>query len=335
MSLVVDQTLWIRLLIKLLAALLPCELLTIQFAVQGILARVSFSVPASPTQRHRRRHAEKGTGENHGSSVNILENLVVVVFHARFVHVRVLDLGRHDTRGVLQHRVTLELVLELPFAVEVAGLPHKGNLVQCLSQVGFGLVDLGLEVAQAPDAVLAEQVHEFVDEHVFLDAGSAGLFERLSACLDALDDQLVVRNVGKEGARRLTLSTLALSLMLMNGMCFLDGSSSPVAKMACSRSGIFSSSAACLFSSTKYSSFLTGTASNSFVMVPAMAVCLGIGRRAYGVKRPLFSFFFTSRLCLSYRKERPCPGLPSESTSSHANVRGLYPGRSFSENTMA
>jgi hypothetical protein len=58
-----------------------------------------------------------------------------------------------------------------------------------------------------------------------------------------------------------------------------------------------------------YSAFLTATASNSFVTVPASAVCLGMAR-LYGLKPPgcsLRSLFLLLRFASSYSFDRPWP----------------------------
>lgn len=125
--------------------------------------------------------------------------------------------------------------------------------------------------------MLTEQVEELINEHVSVNPSRTSFFLSQSPCLSILVQVSCVEQAFVSG-NDLTLSTFALSVILMNGRCFLDGSSSPVAKMACSRSGGFSSSAACLLSRTKNSSFLTGSASNSLTTVPATAVCFGMGR---------------------------------------------------------
>lgn len=124
------------------------------------------------------------------------DGVFLVVVEAGLFHVRVvafaLDLGRDlDALWVEQLLVVLLVLgLELPLAVEVAGLPHEGDLVERLPQVRLGLVDAGLEVAQPPDAVLSEHLQQLVDEHVLLHARRPRLLLCLSPSLCILRGEI-------------------------------------------------------------------------------------------------------------------------------------------------
>ena len=86
---------------------------------------------------------------------------------------------RRSTLGDPSIVLELVLLLEFPFAVHVAALPQRRQLSQYLAQVGVGLVELALELPEAPVAIVQKQLEKLVDEFVLGPSSCAVVFGSL------------------------------------------------------------------------------------------------------------------------------------------------------------